>query len=246
MKHYSTESLRVHISPRSSNEKTGPIPVTTTSAVTCPPACPFNNGGGCYASGGPLAMHWRAVTDGRRGEAWPDFLESLRGLLVKLGRRQLWRHNQAGDLPGQGDEIDRDALGALVAVNAYADARGFTYTHKPLLGDARRRNRRLIADCNKSGFTINASANGLGHADEIAAAAEAEGLRIPICSVVPADAPASGLTPAGRRFIVCPAQQREGVTCASCRLCSRADRSVIVAFRAHGAARRKAEKAIAR
>ena len=246
MKHYSTESLRVHISPRSSNEKTGPIIVTTTSAVTCPPSCPFNNGGGCYASGGPLAMHWRKVTDGARGEPWPLFLESLRDLLAKSGRRILWRHNQAGDLPGQGDEIDREALGALIAVNTYNDSRGFTYTHKPLLGAKRRRNLLAVAEANANGFTINASANGLAHADEIAQAAAEAGRRIPICSVVAADAPLAGTTPAGRRYIVCPAQQREGVSCATCGLCARADRSIIIAFQAHGAARRKAEGNIAR
>ena len=53
-------SYQVHTTIKSANRKVGPIPVTTTSATTCPDVCPFNNAneGGCYANGGPLAMHW--------------------------------------------------------------------------------------------------------------------------------------------------------------------------------------------
>ncbi len=47
-------------------------------------------------------------------------------------------------------------------------------------------------------------------------------------------------TPAGRRIVVCPATYREDVTCASCQLCQRADRKVIVGFPAHGASHKKA------
>jgi len=39
--------------------------------------------------------------------------------------------------------------------------------------------------------------------------------------------------------MVCPAQTREGVTCATCKLCSRANRSVIVGFIPHGGAKKK-------
>ena len=39
-------ALRFHLSRVSTNSKTGPIPVSTSSAVTCPPSCPFNQGGG--------------------------------------------------------------------------------------------------------------------------------------------------------------------------------------------------------
>ncbi len=42
----------------SSNAKTGPIPVTTTSEETCPVSCPLKRNG-CYADAGPLALFWR-------------------------------------------------------------------------------------------------------------------------------------------------------------------------------------------
>lgn len=231
---------RYHVTPRSANAKTGPIVVTTSSAKTCPPACPFTRT--CYAKGGPLAIHWRAVTLGERGAPWKRFLVNLADALAKAPRGQTWRHNQAGDLPGQGDKIDAAALESLAVVNAQAGARGFTYTHKPLIAaDAPNApalaaaNLAAVVAANAAGFTINASANNLGHADALA---DALAGRAPVVVVVAADAPATLATPAGRKVVVCPAQQREGVTCATCRLCSRADRSAIIGFRAHGSGAR--------
>lgn len=225
-----------HVTPRSANAKTGPIVVTTSSGTTCPPACPLKRT--CYAKGGPLALHWAAVTRGERGEPWKRFLADLSDALAKAPRGQVWRHNQAGDLPGAGDRIDREALAALIATNATADARGFTYTHKPLIAaDARGKaalaaaNLAAVVEANANGFTINASANNLAHVDALADVIDG---RAPIVVVVAADAPPTLSTPAGRKVVVCPAQQREGVTCATCRLCARADRKVVVGFRAHG------------
>jgi len=83
-----------HITMSSNNKKTGAIPVTTTSAMTCPTACPFNhaNQGGCYAESGPLAMHWKAVTEGKRGGT----LDALVDAIKRIPRGMVWRHNQAG------------------------------------------------------------------------------------------------------------------------------------------------------
>ena len=57
---------------------------------------------------------------------WQSFLSAIYSLPVG----QLWRHNQAGDLPGIGNKIDVKQLGQLV--KASEGKRGFTYTHKPL------------------------------------------------------------------------------------------------------------------
>ena len=84
--------MRFHLAKSSRNAKTGPIPVSTSSATTCPDSCPFKRNG-CYAEGGPLAMHWRAITEGKRGTAWPEFIAAVEA----LPKGQLWRHNQAGD-----------------------------------------------------------------------------------------------------------------------------------------------------
>ncbi|MDT8332528.1 hypothetical protein RQ831_15815 [Roseomonas gilardii] len=224
--------MQTHLTLKSSNRKVGPIPVSTTSIASCPDSCPLK-AGGCYAKGGPLAIHWRKVTEGAAGD---DF-ETFTAKVASLPAGQLWRHNQAGDLPGHGDAIDGRQLGQIVAANA--GKRGFTYTHKPM---TRAANREAVQAANAVGFTVNLSANTLAEADTLA------GLGIaPV--VVVLDAPEGErmdtATPEGRKVATCPATYRDDVTCASCQLCQRRDRKVIVGFPAHGASKRKAA-AIAR
>lgn len=227
-----------HISPRSGNVKTGALVVTTSARSTCWQGCAFF-GRGCYGDSGPLALHWREVTEGRRGQPWPAFLRDLAEAL-RRNPAPIWRHNQVGDLPGHGARIDATALGQLARVSREAGRRGFTYTHKPLLASQAPEaaaNVTALRHAARAGFVVNASANNLGHADALA------DLGLPVCVTVPADHPATSATPAGRKVVICPAQQREGVNCASCGLCARADRSVIIGFRFHGTGARKAEAA---
>lgn len=232
--------MRYHITPISSNQKTGPIPVTTTGGQSCPPSCPFQRNG-CYASGGPTAIHWGQVTDGKRGDEFTSFLAHLGTVLSSRPARQLWRHNQAGDLPGVGDRIDRVKLRRLVDVNATYKARGWTYTHKPVLGRNQQvlRNREAVAEANANGFTINLSGNNLRHADQLAALGIA-----PVATVVPAgtgDAQGRFVTPKGRKGIVCPAQ-RGNVTCETCGLCAVASLArPIVGFIPHGSGAKRVQ-----
>lgn len=220
----------VHLTPVSRNVKTGPIPVSTTSAESCPSACPFNNTnkGGCYAESGPLAIHWRKVTQGKAGDSYGVFLDKI----AALPKGQLWRHNQAGDLMGQGDSLDLQALSLLVKANK--GKRGFTYTHKPLATESERD---AIQQANKQGFTVNLSGNNPTHADTLADMGIA-----PVVTVLPVDATENTYTPKGRKIVVCPATQRDNVSCATCKLCAVASRDVIVGFPAHGTSKRKADQ----
>jgi len=216
-----------HFTPKSRNSKTGPIPTTVTSAVTCPTACPLK-AAGCYAAHGHVAMHWRAVTSGKRGGT----LQALCDNIAALPDGTLWRHNVAGDLPGEGDAIDKASMLALIEANT--GKRGFTYTHKPPRVGA---NADLIRFANAKGFTVNLSANTLAHADTLAA------LNIgPVVVVQDAveGTRADTVTPGGRKVATCPATYRDDVTCATCGLCAVRDRKVIVGFPAHGAAKRAA------
>ena len=220
--------MKFHLTLKSRNVKTGPIPVSTSTALTCPTSCPFNhaNRGGCYAEFGPLALFWHKVTAGETGSDWSDFCDSI----AALPDGQLWRHNQAGDLPGAGDTLDITAFDQLVTANQ--GKRGFTYTHKPLATQAERD---AIAHANASGFTVNLSANTLAHADELAALGIA-----PVVAVVPIDQTQNTVTPAGRKVVICPATQRDDVSCASCGLCARL-RDAIVGFPAHGPGKKRAQ-----
>jgi len=218
-----------HLTPVSANVKTGPIPVSTTTRESCSPTCPFFNNG-CYAETGPLRLHWNAVTAQARGVTLDVFCATV----AALPDDSLWRHNQAGDLPHIGGMIDPGALHLLIEANWCK--RGFTYTHHDIgLGD----NLDLIELANVAGFTVNLSANDLDHADTLADTG------LPVCVVLPVTQADNLLTPAGRRVVICPAIARDDVSCATCQLCARADRTVIVGFPAHGTSVKKAD-AVAR
>ena len=224
----------VHLTLKSRNKKVGSIPVSTSSAATCPDTCPLKSKG-CYAASGPLNLHWRNVSEGTAGDSWSAFTARI----AALPEGQAWRHNQAGDLPGVGDRIDTGKLAALVDANR--GRRGWSYTHKPV--DAKHiANRRAIADANADGFVINLSADTLAEADTLAALDVG-----PVVVVLDAQegTKADTTTPEGRKVITCPATYRSDVTCASCLLCARAKRTTIVGFPAHGS-HRKAAAVVAR
>ena len=219
------EHLLWHITRRSKNKKTGEMPVTTSAMATCPPSCPFNNGGGCYAASGPLLLHWRKVSSGDRGLNWEEFLAAIRAFPEGI----LWRHNQAGDLPGIGEEIDLDMLAELVTANK--GKKGFTYTHKELTPS----NVAGITAANTQGFTINISANNLRHADEIRAAHPT----LPVAVTVPEHRSKTYKTAAGNKVVTCPATYRD-TSCVKCKLCAIPDRDYMIAFPVHGTSKRKA------
>lgn len=140
----------------------------------------------------------------------------------------MWRHNQAGDLPGEGDAINRDKLRELVRANG--KRRGFTYTHKP----ATRGNLAAIRAANKAGFTINLSADNLTEADTLAETG------LPVVVVLPSDTRKAVKTPDGRTVALCPATIADNITCMNCGLCAMAGRKAIIGFPAHGASKNKA------
>jgi hypothetical protein len=216
-----------YMNPKSKNKKTGKMPVSTSDRGTCPDACPFKNNG-CYAEGYPLKGRWDEVTNGKRGGLFSDFVNQVAALPANI----LWRHNQAGDLPGDGENIDRGGLLALAGANA--GKRGFTFSHYNV--ETNKHNRAAIATANAKGFTINLSANNLDHADKLT------DLGIgPVATVLPYDFDErKTTTPKGRIVAQCPATYRDDVTCKTCGLCQKQSRKVIVGFPAHGNSKKKA------
>jgi len=212
--------MQVHLTLKSANVKTGPIPVSTTERDSCPTNCAMR--AECYADSGPLALHWRAVSNGTRGTTWGQFTQSI----AALPEGQLWRHNQAGDLPQAGGTIDAVKLGQLVAANS--GRRGFTYSHHRDSASLA-----WIKHANQWGFTVNLSANDLTDADALADANCG-----PVVVVVPSTITKNTKTPKGRAVVICPATQRDDVSCATCQLCQR-QRKTIVGFPAHGTRYRK-------
>ena len=210
--------------PISSNTKTGAIPTTTSDRSTCWTGCPFYNKG-CYAKSGPQSIHWRAVSAGERGYEWDAFLRLIR----KLNRGQLWRHNVSGDLPTVSDGIiDGNKVAELVDANR--GRKGYTYTHHPLTET----NLGVIKYANAAGFTINASCESVDDADRVMSE-----YNIPAVAVVKSEETRRFFTTTnGRKVVTCPATIHDNVTCATCGLCQVADRQFVIAFPAHGVAKK--------
>lgn len=207
----------------SGNKKTGPIPVSTTSKNSCPSTCPLL-GNGCYAALGHTNIHWSRLSD--KGQSESEFLAAVR----KIRKGQLWRHNQAGDLPHNDGHVDGAFLRGLVAANK--GKHGFTYTHHlPEVGD----NASLIKEANDGGFAVNLSANNLDQAVEYR-----ESYDSPVVTVMAMDAP-NVQEYKGHRVVACPAEKSDKVNCSTCGLCQKADRDYIIGFRAHGIQKKRVE-----
>jgi hypothetical protein len=217
---------------KSGNAKTGPIPVTYSPRETCPRTCPYL-GDGCYAEAGFYTrMHWDALDAGTRGISWDEMCSRVAG----LPDGTLWRHNIAGDLPHENGLIDIFAVRKLVEANA--GKRGFTFAHHDMEAWA---NPLVVTWANLNGFTINLSCDSPQQADEVYA------MNIgPVVLAVPSTQNTNFKTPAGRTVVICPATQREDVTCHSCGLCAVTHRETIVGFPAHGGGARKVDAKVMR
>jgi hypothetical protein len=214
------------------------IPTSTLNEATCPDACPFK-ASGCYAKAGPISWHWQKMSKTIPGATYELGRNIHKVLTLKMfldavkKLRGLWRLNQAGDLPHVRQAIHLPTLKSLI--NAAKNSKGFTYTHHLVTGKTAtaKHNRAAIRHANKSGFTINLSANSLDHADKLAR------LNIgPVAVVVNSAVTANITTPQGRKIVICPATIRDDSTCATCGLCQRL-RDFIIGFPAHGVAKKK-------
>jgi len=165
------------------------------------------------------------VTSGKRGKAFNEFLLDILALPVD----QLWRHNEAGDLPGKGDCIDPEKLVQLVTANH--GKRGFTYTHKPVLNNSE--NSEAVKQSNENGFTVNLSADSLEEADQLKELGIA-----PVVVVLPEDQSKPLETPAGNRVAICPNFLKRGITCSTCQLCQKATRKAMIGFPLHGSGKK--------
>jgi hypothetical protein len=84
------------------------------------------------------------------------------------------------------------------------------------------------------------SANNPAHADKLAALGIG-----PVATVLPSTVDGNQIrtmaTPEGRKIVICPATYKENVTCQTCRLCSRGDRTCIIGFPSHGTSFKKVD-----
>ena len=218
-------SVNVQFIAKSSNSKTGAIPITNSDKLTCPDSCQLKDNG-CYAQSGYYTrMNWDKVTSGERGADWSSLCASVES----LNPGTLWRHNVSGDLPHKNQLIDHKLLYQLMAANK--GKRGFTYTHHNM---ASLKNRLAIMSANHNGFTVNLSADNPDQADKLKALNIA-----PVVSIVPVNATSNFISKAGNKVIICPAVIKDNVTCKTCKMCAIPDRDTIIGFPAHGTTKSK-------
>ncbi|WP_353645697.1 hypothetical protein [Mesorhizobium sp. WSM2239] len=235
--------MNFHTTVVSRNVKTGPMPVMTSSRDTCPDSCPLKKAG-CYAMTGPLKLHWDKVTSGERGTDLDEALKPIR----KLNRGALWRYGQAGDLPGEGDTIDHEAMRKIAIANR--GKRAIVFTHKPPTTD----NLAILREVAVLGLNVNLSADNLAEADALA------GLNMPVVTVLESEygrkvgetlsdyrkrlKALTRITPGGRKIAVCPATYAD-VSCTECGVCADGDRKeVIVGFPAHGTQKKQVDRIV--
>ena len=211
--------MKFHFVPKSGNKKTGFMPVTYNSRLSCPNSCIFKNNG-CYANYYHTRINWDKVTSGERGGTFKELLNNIKAL--KPGT--IWRACVAGDIPSNNKgEISRTYIKGITEANK--GLKGYTYTHNRLdIGE----NIRLLKTANKKGFTVNIST-------ETEAAADNAVLNsLPAVIVVKStEKRRSWFTKNKNKILVCPAQTSK-VNCIDCQLCQNRPKNLIIAFLAHG------------
>jgi hypothetical protein len=214
-------AVRTLVVTGSRNTKTGGCAVTYRTAASCPSTCPLM-AAGCYARGRIFGIPSRLgeEADGSSYAAVRDLAGSPADPPV--------RANVCGDMLTAEGAPDRPYLSALSHVAASGRA-VFSYTHAW----------RTLSPQDAPGVCLNASCDTAADLE----AAIAAGWPTVVTDTGEADG-LIGSTVAGRRVVQCPAQVREGITCASCRLCARPRRSCTVAFVVHGSGRALATRSI--
>lgn len=202
---------------RSGNTKTGDVPTAWVGATleearqSCL-GCPLLDAG-CYAHSGSVGMGGLSARKGATRN--PDRYTLKSALANRSASARMARFTAIGDI----GRIGREMATALRATVQKVGLAVVGYTHHWREAE--------VADAWKG--SLMASTESLEDADE----AVGQGWRATV--IVSMDAPRTGTTPAGRKLVVCPAQEKPGVvTCNTCRLCDASRPGPVIAFRAHG------------
>ena len=212
------KNVLIKLVEKSTNQKTGAITQTYSSSNTCPTRCPFKNSG-CYAASGPCGLVWKKMQ-----KAVTPY--ELKELIQNSATTKLIRHNVAGDMAIEGTSELNYMLVSLLA-KAFEGHQAYTYTHCEI----NERNSDIIKMAQEKGFVINYSCENI------------EQVKKAIAHGVPAvmtceQFEGTHKTIEGIKFVKCPSY-KDGVTCATCQMCSKV-RNYVVVFEAHGTSKKKA------
>jgi hypothetical protein len=233
-----------HLSKKTSNKKLGRIASSTSSADTCTVSCPLYHD--CYAKRGPQSWHWAKVTKGERGVDFDSFCEQVESL--KPGT--MFRHNVSGDLPYvkhyEGETwrlIDTEKLDKLQCAAVNADLKFYTYTHLHTDDKFWAANRGTILRFSQPNFVINVSTETVSNAVN----RWREGFDVVITDTTVFDLAVQAIKENKKplmitsedhlettvKVIPCPEQYTDTAKCETCKLCAKANRNFVVAFKKH-------------
>jgi len=222
------EGLRVTLKPTGNKKLVGDnkrLPFYATYrevGMSCPSTCALLNNG-CYAQFGHVAIQMHGQYSDNDGDI---FLRELN----RIPQGAALRLHVSGDVMRDGGKdgsnvLDVEYLNALIeGAKRRPDVSMYGYTHAW----------RQI-DRNEFVFPSNLTLNASCDTQEDVAEARAAGWDT--TTVVPAETP-------GKRYgdtVVCQ-NKTTGLTCDKCRLCFKSNRSLTVAFKAHGVSKRKVSK----
>lgn len=208
---------------RSSNTKTGNIPVTYLGRETCPSSCPFLLNG-CYGDGRIFALAHKLARALSLSEA--------RAILAKRDKSAKYlRDRVVGDLVTATGKFNIRHVRDIARLAREHALVPFGYTHA-----WRTMTRQDVTDVKAAGYVLNASCETL---DDVRQAIE-----IGMPTVITNDDVREGSIVDGMRVITCPAQTRDNVSCATCGLCAKPDRKVVIRFLVHGPSKVRARSAV--
>jgi hypothetical protein len=210
----------------SSNKKTGPIAVITADRSTCPKTCPFL-GNGCYAEQPPLRWKWDKLSRDKKGITLEELLDKMRG----LRKGTIVRYGDAGDLPGNGTRIDRDAVLALADTAKENKLILFGYTHYLTTPKKDRRyNIRVIKEAISRGFHINISVESIKEAKKYSR------MKLPVAAVFIGKEDLKKYSMAGVKIKRCVATTKNAScwSCGNVPYCAQTKRVAAVGFQVHG------------
>lgn len=212
---------------RSANRKTGPMSVTHVSQASCPASCPLLKHG-CYAEHGRQGS-WTRQLNRTTSAPTPRSLAraEARAIDALSGTKPLRLH-VVGD--ARTNEAARILARAAARYTAKHGQLVWTYTHAWRTVDRRSWGSvSVLASCETQAEVLEARRRGYTAA-----------------LIVPAHSGHRAWRGRGNvRFVPCPAQTMDNITCKSCKLCARVQPGTAIAFEVHGMGERKAREVIA-
>jgi hypothetical protein len=213
----------------SKNEKTGPVAATYASIkATCPSTCQLKDEG-CYAQTGNVGMHLRRLDNNADGVSPLEAAIEEAKLIKASFKGKVLPYPKNLRLHVSGDTTTKQGAKVLSeAVDDYKNRKGglvWSYTH-------------AWRTVPRSAWTKNISI--LGSVDSVDEIKKVRRKGYAPAIVVPyfENHKAFSMKGTATKFIPCPAQTKENVTCVDCKLCMRADdlheRNYGIAFASHG------------